>query len=125
MGAAGRDRSLRPSGPRAAGMDRQCVLRAVHGLVRIPRSEPGPAFAVKREGVHIDERMHREWLRPRVVRAVLQRRARRETEGLFDRVGEELNIGGGTARDIYYESATREWREFIEAQMKILVPGKS
>ena len=43
-------------------------------------------------------------------------------EQLFDRVGAELNIPMGQARDIYYDK-TNHWRQFNEAIREMPVPG--
>ena len=43
-------------------------------------------------------------------------------EHLFDRVGAELNIPMGQARDIYYDE-TNHWRQFNEAIREMPVPG--
>lgn len=69
--------------------------------------------------MHVDERMHREWLRPRVVLQVLDLAKGAPIDpALFERVGEALEISGALARSVYYDAATDEWRRFIDAFMK-------
>jgi hypothetical protein len=71
------------------------------------------AFRVERKGARLPDRARREWLKPRVVLRVLLLHGQRVPidEGLFEKVGTDLGIPAGTARDIYYEAKAR--REFL------------
>jgi hypothetical protein len=86
------------------------------------------AFNVKRpKKMHIGKRELREWLRPRVVFAVL--RLHRDggapiDQQLFDIVGEEFNISGGQASKIYYEPASALLRKLGETAEKLYDPEK-
>jgi hypothetical protein len=85
------------------------------------------AFGVARsKREHAKKRADRERLKPRVVLEVLRQRRKDETlaidEELFRRVGEVLNISGGQANKIYYDSANH-WRkplpQIVTADTKI------
>ena len=68
------------------------------------------AFGVTRKKMHVDGRMLREWLRPRVALHVLLRAAKGEAidETLFGNVGKDLEISGPLAKKVYYDDLARE-----------------
>jgi hypothetical protein len=73
------------------------------------------AFGVRRKGMHVARRNQRERLRLHVALLVIQL----HEEGmpiddvLFDQVGADLGIKGPTAKDIYYEPATKLWLKLL------------
>jgi hypothetical protein len=73
------------------------------------------AFGVPRKGVHAARRKHREWLRLQITLRVseLQDEGMPTDEALFEQIGADLGIGGSTAREIFYEPATKVWRKLL------------
>jgi hypothetical protein len=75
------------------------------------------AFGVKRKkGMHVDDQMHREWLKPRVVLEVLRIQRRKRVpfdEALFARVAKKYGIRKSLANEIYYDSKN-QYRKLLE-----------
>jgi len=72
------------------------------------------AFEVERpKGQHFKDARKREVLRPQIILNVYCRYAKGEPldQGMFDRVGDDLNISGSEAAKIFSEPASDELRE--------------
>jgi hypothetical protein len=76
------------------------------------------AFGVKRgKGMHVDDRMHREWLKPRVVLEVLRLTDPEGEDMAFDErlfacVGKKFGIKKTLANEVYYD-ADNHWRTLL------------
>jgi hypothetical protein len=70
-------------------------------------------------GTHLEREKRKAELRPLVLKRV------RELDlpidrGLFEKIGEELNVPGSTIDDLYYDERSRELRELYEIAERIL-----
>jgi hypothetical protein len=66
------------------------------------------------KGMHLEIEKRNLELRPLIIQRVEALRAEKPIDkALFEQIGEELNLGGTTVSDIYYDERSRELEEII------------
>ena len=91
---------------------------AMMKLVRGEALTLDAAFGIKRRppGEHTDDQIERNRLRPFIVfevEALKQQKV--PIRAACDRVGADINHGGGYVKEVYYEPASAELREMLRA----------